>query len=424
MQPRSATVERVPDQTLSVSELGTLIRFALDQLVPDNVWVEGELRSKRSARNGHVYFDLIEPGDTPGGAPKALINVVLWRDARDRVNRLLTRHGQSISMDDGVRIRIQGAPDFYVAGGRLQFRMTAIDPTFTLGVLAADRAALLQALTEEGLLRANTSRRLPVVPLRVGLATSLGSAAHADVTTVFANSGLGFTLVEADTAVQGPGAEQQIAAAIGALESAGVDMILLVRGGGSKTDLAAFDHGVVARRIATAAVPVFTGIGHDIDRSVADEVAFAAHTTPTAAAQAVVALVVNWLRELDRAEQRLVQRTNAVLADAAARQHELRRRIVRAGQVTVAQADQRITATAGQVARAARQAVRSAELQLAAATTRSGAHDPARALARGWSITRTADGRVLRSVADATAGASLATQVADGVITSTIDDDE
>jgi len=311
-----------------------------------------------------------------------------------------------------------------VAGGRLQFRMTAIDPTFTLGVMAADRAALLSALAGEGLLGANAQRSLPPVPLRVGLATSLGSAAHADIVTVLEQSGLGFTLVEADTAVQGIGAEDRIVAALDGLEAANVDLVLLARGGGSKTDLAVFDHPLVARRIATAGVPVFTGIGHDIDRSVADEVAFAAHTTPTAAAQAVVALVIAWLRRLDQVAQRLAERSRAVVAEASSQEVAFRRRLAHSSTARVAQADTTLTSCRDHITRTARHAIRSAELRLASADTRSRANDPQRTLARGWSITRTKDGRLVRSVDDAPPGTVIATRVADGIITSTIVDDE
>ncbi|NDH11633.1 MAG: exodeoxyribonuclease VII large subunit, partial [Actinobacteria bacterium] len=151
--------------------------------------------------------------------------------------------------------------------------MSAIDPTYTLGVLAAEREALLRRLSESGMLRANARHAVPAVPLRVGVVTSIGSAAHADITTVFERSERAFTLVEVDTAVQGAGAERSIAAAIRAAGEAGVDVVLVVRGGGSKTDLAVFDHADVADAIVHAPIPVFTGIGHEIDHSVADEVA-------------------------------------------------------------------------------------------------------------------------------------------------------
>ena len=128
--------------------------------------------------------------------------------------------------------------------------MSSIDPTYTLGKLAASKDALMAALSAEGLLRANAAQSLAPVPLRVGLVTSIGSAAHADISTVFERAGMAFTVVEVDTPVQGSGAEVPVAAAIRAADDAGVDVLLVARGGGSKTDLATFDHEVVARAIA------------------------------------------------------------------------------------------------------------------------------------------------------------------------------
>ena len=434
------------EQTLTVSELGVVVRAALEQAMPYGVWVEGEIQGISRSRNGHVYFELIEPAETSGTAPAATMPVVLFRDARDRVNRLLKRHGDPIRMTDGVKVRIQGTVDFYPPNGRIQLRMSAIDPTYTLGVLAAEREALMRRLSESGMLRANARHAVPDMPLRVGVVTSIGSAAHADITTVFERSERAFTLVEVDTAVQGAGAERSIVAAIRAAGEAGVDVVLVVRGGGSKTDLAAFDHADVANAIVHAPTPVFTGIGHDIDHSVADEVAHTTHTTPTAAAQAIVAVVDDWLarlssretdiahhtrRALNSADERLehrqhdvvrttgraLERADTRLADASAR---LRRSAVRPETTALALLDRAVV----RIGLATRHRLRTAELTLDTAAARTDALDPAIALARGWSITRGPDGAVVRSVADVSAGAELTTQVADGTITSTIASDE
>ena len=431
------------DQTLTVSELGIAIRAALEQTMPYGVWVEGEIQGIRRSRNNHVYFDLIEPAETSGAAPVATVPVVLFRDTRDRVNRLLKRHGDPIRMTDGVRIRIQGMVDFYPPTGKLQLQMSAIDPTYTLGVLAAEREALLRQLAESGRLRANARHPVPAVPLRIGVVTSIGSAAHADVTTVFERSERAFTLVEIDTAVQGAGAERTIAAAIRAAGDAHVDIVLVVRGGGSKTDLAVFDHAEVADAIADAPIPVFTGVGHDIDRSVADEVAHTAHTTPTAAAQAIVQVVDAWLDRLIIHEREVVHRSRRAVERSDERTSRLRRDIQRSATVAIERADTRLSAASSRLRRSAiraestaltaldraadrlvlagRHGLRAAELRLDTAHTRTRALDPAVALARGWSITRATDGSVIRSLDDLQAGETVTTQVADGTFSSTID---
>jgi exodeoxyribonuclease VII large subunit len=430
------------DQTLTVSELGVVIRAALEQAVPFGVWVEGEIQDISRSRNGHVYFELIESSETPGSPPLATIPVVLFRDARDRVNRLLKRHGDPIRMTNGVQIRIQGMVDYYPPTGRLQLRMSAIDPTYTLGVIAAEREALMRKLADAGLLRANARHSLTPVPLRIGVVTSLGSAAHADITTVFERSQHSFTLVEIDTAVQGAGAELRIAAAVRAAGAAEVDVILVARGGGSKTDLAVFDHEMVATAIADAPVPVFTGIGHDIDRSVADEVAHTAHTTPTAAAQAIVAFVDEWLARLAVLEADVAHHARRAVDRATHRVTSRRQSIARAATTALGRADDRLIQSSARIRRAtiraessahtqldraaarlalaSRHGLRAADLRLDAAASRTRVLDPGLTLARGWSITRGPDGSVIRSTTDVITGGEVTTTVADGTITSTI----
>jgi exodeoxyribonuclease VII large subunit len=432
----------VNDQTLTVSELGTIVRAALEAAMPYGVWVEGEISGISRSRNGHVYFDLIEPDEVAGAAPLATVPVVLFRDNRDRVNRLLKRHGDPIRMSDGVRIRIQGTVDYYPPQGRIQLRMSAIDPTYTLGQLAAERDALMAALSADGLLRANARPRIPDVPMRVGIVTSIGSAAHADIITVFERSELSFTLVEVDTPVQGQGAEASVAAAIRAAGAADVDVILVARGGGSKTDLATFDHELVARAIAAATVPVITGVGHDIDRSVADEVAHTATTTPTAAAQLVVARANEWLgrlaeheravvsggrRAVERAEHRVAMaRSGISTASMAALDHAEERlghdseRLTRSARRADTRARAQLDLAVARIDVARRHALRRAEDRVELVEARVRAIDPAIALARGWSITRTRDGRVVKSIDDLAPGTEITTRVADGTATSTI----
>jgi len=432
----------VNDQTLTVSELGTIVRAALEAAMPYGVWVEGEISGISRSRNGHVYFDLIEPDEVAGAAPLATVPVALFRDNRDRVNRLLKRHGDPIRMSDGVRIRIQGTVDYYPPQGRIQLRMSAIDPTYTLGQLAAERDALMAALSADGLLRANARPRIPDVPMRVGIVTSIGSAAHADIITVFERSELSFTLVEVDTPVQGQGAEASVAAAIRAAGAADVDVILVARGGGSKTDLATFDHELVARAIAAATVPVITGLGHDIDRSVADEVAHTATTTPTAAAQLVVARANEWLgrlaeheravvsggrRAIERAEHRVAMaRSGISTASMAALDHAEERlghdseRLTRSARRADTRARAQLDLAVARIDVARRHALRRAEDRVELVEARVRAIDPAIALARGWSITRTRDGRVVKSIDDLAPGTEITTRVADGTATSTI----
>ena len=311
----AATVPGMTDGTYSVAELVEGVRDAVAARFAEPVWVHGEISGIKRGRNGHVWFDLVDRDDA--GTVTASIPVVLWSSVRVGVNAQLKRAG-SIRMDDGVRIRIMGPLDVWVTGGRLQLQMQGIDPSYTLGLLATERDRVLRLLEAEGLLGRNRALVLPTVPRRIGLVTAVGSAAEADFLQTLADSPLAWEVVLVDARVQGTGSERSVAAALLAAAGAGVDLIALVRGGGARTDLATFDHELVARTIASLDVPVLTGIGHEIDTSVADAVAHAAHKTPTACATAVVDLALTAAARVELAWRdiaALAERLTAVEAD-------------------------------------------------------------------------------------------------------------
>ncbi|HLU70337.1 MAG TPA: exodeoxyribonuclease VII large subunit, partial [Fibrobacteria bacterium] len=174
---------------------------------------------------------------------------------------------------------------YYVPTGRFQPRVVDVDESFTLGELAQMRLKVLETLRREGLFDANRGRPLVDVPLRVGLISASGSAAYQDFTTVLLQSGYSFRIVFAEARMQGQETESTVAAALRALSEKPLDVICIIRGGGSKTDLVFFDSEAICRAIAACPVPVFTGIGHEIDLSLADMVAHRHFKTPTECAK-------------------------------------------------------------------------------------------------------------------------------------------
>jgi exodeoxyribonuclease VII large subunit len=370
------------------------------------------------------------------------LSVTLFDSARQQVNRFLKAQGDPIRMTDGIRVRIGGRLATYPARSTLQLVMDRIDPAFTLGLLGQERTRLLAALTEEGLLRANADAALPRVPLHVGLVTSIGSAAHADALHELEVSDVGFRVSTFDARTQGADAPASIVAALHTAVAYGVDVVLLVRGGGAATDLIAFDHESVARTIANCGVAVFTGIGHETDRSVADDVAHSAHKTPTAAAHSIVKMVQDAERCIDddwasirsgvagrltRAADRLgrvghragsaglrrLDRSAELVDRRAARVAERSRANLEA---SAARVDAAVTAARPAASLVIERA--SSRLDLLAAQTR--AADPAIAALRGWSITRRPDGRLLRSVHELAPGDELLTTLADGTVRSLV----
>ncbi len=166
-----------PTPTLSVSEVLSRARVVIERAFGDETWVEGEIQALRRT-DTHVYFDLVEGRDD--GRPSVRLPVVLFEQNRRGVNALLRRAGGKLRMDDGLQVRIRGSVTAYERTGQVQLRMTAIDPNHTMGLLAAERDRVMEALAEEGLLAANGRRPLVGPPLRVTVLTSRASAAAED----------------------------------------------------------------------------------------------------------------------------------------------------------------------------------------------------------------------------------------------------
>jgi exodeoxyribonuclease VII large subunit len=437
-----------------------MVTAAIAGAFPEEIWVQGEIRDLNRAPSGHVYFSLTDPDSEESPAP--MLPVTLFASEKYAVNRVLQRSG-AVRMTDGVAVRIRGQIGHYAARGVVQLRMTWIDTEYTLGKLAAERERLIRSLDERGLLEKNRALPMPLVPLRVGLVTSAGSAADADFTHELDSSGFAWELTRADARVQGVDAVREVVGAIARLEAAGTEVIAIVRGGGAQTDLAAFDSEEIAVAIAGCGVPVFTGIGHEIDVSIADLVA-RSYKTPTACAAALVARIAEFLARLDHlavATRRVavgrLQGATAMADHATARLRRagrgaqsraglqlaaVERDTVRAGRSLLRRREDLVAAVGMRVHRAGTVQVESAAASLdrmatviGAAALRSigatRAHvddlerrmellDPQRLLARGWSITRTARGDLVTTPAAAGYGTVLCTTVAGGDITSVV----
>jgi exodeoxyribonuclease VII large subunit len=433
--------DEVAEPTFSVGELTTRVRDVVRDAFPDQVWVRGEVQGFRRHANGHLYFSLVEKAGR-GDRVQARLDCVLFRDDRRPVERALAEV-PGAELGDDVDVRIRGRVAVYPAQGRLQFVMSAIDPVFTIGGIAANRARVLHALGADGLLEANARRPLPLVPLRVGLVTSRGSAAYHDFVHELEASGYAWQVGVFDVRVQGAAASRRIAYVLRELARRDIDVAVLVRGGGARADLVPFDSEQVARAVAAMPVPVFVGVGHETDRSVADEVAHSSCKTPTACAQMLVQRVRDLLDGLDDTARLVVTHARARGALATRELDDAARRVRRGAPAAVVREEARLAAGRARVEELGRRRTRDARavlgereravitlsrhhldrsrLRIDAAEGHVRALDPRRVLERGYSITRDADGRVVRRVAATAAGAELVTELADGHVTSRVE---
>jgi exodeoxyribonuclease VII large subunit len=426
--------------SLSIAEFYARIRHALRSEFTEEVWVTGEIRSIRESR-GHHYLELGDQmSDQSGKQSSQQLQVVCWSRDWPVVAQALNAAG--VDLEVGRVVRVRGKVGVWEGASKLQFTLTALDVEALLGGIAAARRRLLLMLEAEGLLRANAAHPVPVVPLRIGVVTSPGTEAHQDFIGELERSGIAFELRLEATLVQGNDAPARIAAALERLADFEPDLAVVIRGGGARGDLSCFDAEAVARAIAIAPFPVWTGIGHTGDRSVADEVAGLAFITPTACGEAIVARVSAYWEEIERristagslARARLESERHGVisarqrLSTAARYQLERRGRDVelvasRLGIVageTVERSRSRLTTANALLSRAGERAVASGETALERRAQVLRAFDPRRQLERGWSLTRLSSGRLLRSAADAGPDDVVITRLADGEITAVV----
>ncbi len=447
--PSGPATEPRPDarsasETWSVGELHAAARSALARRFRGRVWVHGELRSStRNARSGHCYLTLADPhGGRRGG--EATLDVAFWSDRWDAVAAQLEDAG--VNLEPGLDLRVHGEVALWDQG-RMALVADRLDVEGLVGRLAAARARLVRSLVAEGLWDRNRELPRPVLPLRVGLVAAAATDGYHDFVGRLVDSGYAFRIVVAGAAVQGRDAPRSITDALHRLGrhhlEQGLDVVVMVRGGGSRSDLAAFDHESVARAVAASAVPVWTGIGHTADSCLADELAQRAFATPTAVAAGLVAEVRSVHDGITDRARRLASETAGRLRESALAVAVAGAAVSSRGHRALDRAGAHVLFDAHRVERAAvdalddglrralrrgadaedgaRRALGLAATEVAGRRTVTTALDPRRVLERGYSLTRRADGTLVRSAAGAEPGEVLTTELSDGRIRSRVE---
>lgn len=422
---------------LTVSALNARVRDGLRREFPDAFWVVGEVVDfDKSASRQHRFFQLVEKA---GGQarPLAAVEVALFAGAAERLLPALERHDPPLTLRDGIEIRALVRVDLYPQTGRYQIVVQDIDPSFTLGKLALTKEQILRELAQKGLADRNRSLGFPTPALRIGVLTSPDADGWNDFLRHVEEARAGFDVALFPIKVQGIELKPTLLAGLAwfARHADRFDVLCIVRGGGSRTDLAWFDDREIALAVAKHPLKIVVGIGHQRDQSGLDAIAHS-EKTPTAVAELLVRGVE---AARDDVRERAQQLHDAV-ADHLARlragldalAHAVQRttgtRLVRA-RAELAAAGRDLAATARGRLRDERAVLRAAaarsehagarNLERAAAVlerhaTRVRLLDPQRVLARGYTIVRAADGRVVPSAARITTNQTLRVQWRDG----------
>jgi exodeoxyribonuclease VII large subunit len=385
---------------LSVSDLTRRVRELLetDYRLQD-VWVGGEVSNVSRPASGHLYFTLKDAG--------ASLRCVMWRPD---VARLLA------PPREGEAVEAHGRVGVYEAGGQYQLYADTLRPAGE-GVLFQEFLRLKARLEAEGLFDPVRKRPLPAWPGRIGVVTSPSGAALRDVLHVLERR---FPLAEvtlAPTAVQGAGAPEGIIEALQALNRhVHPDVILLVRGGGSIEDLAAFNDEGVARAIIASRAPVVSGVGHETDFTIADFAADVRAPTPSAAAEIISPDAAALLEDVGHWQARLAEAMGERMRAHRWAVDELRLKLrLSSPRAQVANVRQRLDDLAIRSLAAVSATVHLRRVAVGGLIQTLRAVGPTAVLERGYAVVSLrSSGRIVRSRAQAAPGTELAVRVADG----------
>jgi exodeoxyribonuclease VII large subunit len=436
----TAPESRVSETPITLSQYCELIAEAVHGFVPAPAWVVAELGQINRHPSGHLYVTLVEQ---VASKLTAQIKGVIWSSNATIVDCFQEEAGQPFAR--GLQVLILCRPRFHPVYG-LSLDILDIDPAYTLGAYARAKQLTVERLERERLLDLNGLIELPLVPQRIAIVSSPEAAGYQDFVHQLASNEAGcrFRLVLFASLVQGAAAEKEIVAALGAVakRSSEFDAIVVLRGGGSDTDLRCFDAYDVATAIARSPLPVLTGIGHERDQTVADMVAHTRVKTPTAAAQFLIDRVIEFVARLSSSAAILGSSSRMAVADARAGLDSLARRYglasrnatdrARSGLVRLADrlqhgAQSRVQRGRSQLAQLSVLLPARAVRQMEIAAERVGRTeqavrllDPGQVLRRGYSITRAA-GKAVRDAGALEPGVRLHTTLHRGGLLSVVE---
>lgn len=438
----------------TVSELTSTVRAVLEEQV-GQVWVEGEISNYRKQASGHQYFTLKDAGSQ-------LPCVLFMRAGAWRKNPPLS---------DGMHVQLRGNLTVYEARGQYQLNVQLVQAGGA-GLLQAKFEALKRKLEAEGLFDPDRKRELPQFPTAIAIVTSATGAALRDMLNILSRRAPWVRVVVSNVRVQGDGAAEEVAYAIDELNRLAetgvlpVDLIVVARGGGSVEDLWAFNEEVVARAISTSDLPVVSAIGHEIDFTIADFAADVRAPTPSAAAELIVPDQAELSRRLGDLRERFDRHVSRVLEQARAIVELLKHsEIFRAPGDRLRESAQQLDSIAEEMTQSVRGRLHALRLELAEAAGSLRMHRPDQALAlfrqrleglreqiserfrhdleqrrnsldrladalkllspeatlaRGYSLTTTSEGALLRSAGEVQTGQEILTRMSDGTFASKV----
>ena len=426
-------------------------------------WVIAEL-SDVSERGGHCYMELVEKDDR--GVTIARLRGTIW--ANNFAYKIKPKFEQITGQKfkSGLKVMLFGSASFHEQYG-LSFNITDVDPSFTIGDMERIRREIIETLTREGVVNCNKMLQMPRVPQRIAIISAKGAAGYGDFMNQLQSNPVGFKFYTHlfEATMQGETTSNSVIKALNDIEMT-IDLwdcVVIIRGGGATSDLNGFDNLELARRVATFALPVVVGIGHERDRTVLDDIANVRVKTPTAAAEWLIMCAQQTLDQAltlanqvaryvkDRtsgaskqlshiegtipiiAKQQIIKSKSNLAAIASALPYMTKNKILSAnrtidalardvqhsaiGKISAAQTYLKTMSDA--LANAAPKAIANQDKRLKALENIVEALSPQKTLKRGFSLTKV-NGKTVKSVDQLADNDVITTYLADGEITSVV----
>ena len=275
------------EQSLTLLDLQRMVRATLESRFRDPLWISAEISELKVNRSGHCYLNLVEKGATDG-APRAEARAVIWKSAYLPMASMFEA-ATGATLRAGLRVLVRVVVTYHEIYG-FSLQIIDIDPRYTLGEIERRRRETIARLQQDGVWDMNRELELPRPTLRIAIVSSDTAAGYQDFMNELGRNTYRFQTTLFRSLMQGDAAEESIVAALRdiAQREENFDVVAIIRGGGSTSDLALFDSYLIASYVAQFPLPIFSGIGHDKDVSVVDMVAHTSLKTPTAVATKLV----------------------------------------------------------------------------------------------------------------------------------------
>ena len=406
--------------SFTLLSLNRLVRTAIEQTLDGEYWLEAELSEARLASNGHFYVEFVQKDDS-GRTLVAKARGVAWARTYNMIAPLFER-ATGERLRAGLKVRVLVGVEFHELYG-YSLTILSIDPSYTLGDMAARRREILQRLEADGILHDNQQLPLPTLLQRIAVVSSASAAGYGDFCDQLQNNdyGLHFHVQLFPAVMQGANVEESVLAALAAIcdEADRWDCVVIIRGGGATSDLSDFDTYTLAAAVTQMPLPVIVGIGHERDETVLDYVAHTRVKTPTAAAAFLVDYQAQQLVRLEELNRRIFQSTSLRLQRARARLDQLTTTLPRTFVLITERQRHRMDLLQQRQRSALHRQLERERHRHELLRQRLETLAPERQLRRGYSLTLI-DGHLLRSAQDLRPGTHITTRLADGQVESVV----